>query len=131
MSMQDTVSDMLTRIRNAKMASHPSVTMPTSKFKMSIAKLLKEEGFIQDAEVVGTGVKKLLKVVLKEYNGKSVIEFIKRVSTPGLRVYKKKDDLPQVQGGLGIAIISTSKGIMTDKQARKQGYGGEVICIVA
>ena len=131
MSMNDPIADMLTRIRNALSAEKVSVSMPSSKQKVAIAELLKEEGFINDFKVEGEKEKPTLNIALKYYQGKPVIEQIKRVSSPGLRVYKSKDDLPQVKGGLGIAVVSTSKGLMTDAKARKAGHGGEVICIVA
>jgi small subunit ribosomal protein S8 len=129
MSLQDPVSDMLTRIRNAQKASKVSVTMPCSNQKENIAKVLKDEGYILDYAVSGDA-KKQLSIDLKYFQGKPVIEQIKRVSRPGLRIFKSKDELPSVNGGLGIAIISTSKGVMTEKQARATGNGGEVICTV-
>ena len=129
MSLQDPVSDMLTRIRNAQKASKVSVTMPSSNQKENIAKVLKDEGYILDYKVSGDA-RKELSIDLKYFQGKPVIEQIKRVSRPGLRIFKSKDELPSVNGGLGIAIISTSKGVMTDKQARASGNGGEVICTV-
>ena len=129
MSLQDPVSDMLTRIRNAQKAEKASVKMPSSNQKQNIAKVLKEEGYISDYSV-SEGVKKELTIDLKYFQGKPVIEEIKRVSRPGLRIFKSKDELPSVNGGLGIAIISTSKGVMTEKQARASGNGGEVICTV-
>ena len=129
MSLQDPVSDMLTRIRNAQKASKVSVTMPSSNQKENIAKVLKDEGYILDYKVSGDA-KQELSIDLKYFQGKPVIEQIKRVSRPGLRIFKSKDELPSVNGGLGIAIISTSKGVMTDKQARASGNGGEVICTV-
>lgn len=129
MSLQDPVSDMLTRIRNAQKANKISVSMPSSKYKLSIVKVLKDEGYIQDFSVSGEKLKELT-ISLKYYQGKPVIEKIRRISRPGLRIFKSKDDLPSVNGGLGIAIISTSKGVMTDKQARASGNGGEVICTV-
>jgi len=131
MSMNDPIADMLTRIRNALSAEKVTVDMPSSKQKVAIAELLKQEGFINDYSVSDAGEKPVLRVDLKYYAGKPVIETIKRVSSPGLRVYKSKDDIPQVMGGLGIAIVSTSSGLMTDKAARKAGHGGEVICYVA
>jgi small subunit ribosomal protein S8 len=131
MSMNDPIADMLTRIRNALSAEKVTVDMPSSKQKVAIAELLKQEGFINDYSVSDAGEKPVLTVDLKYYAGKPVIEMIKRVSSPGLRVYKSKDDIPQVMGGLGIAIVSTSNGLMTDKAARKAGHGGEVICYVA
>jgi small subunit ribosomal protein S8 len=127
--MQDPVSDMLTRVRNAQKANKVSVSMPSSKQKANIAKVLKDEGYIADYSV-SEGPKKVLSIDLKYYQGKPVIEEIKRVSRPGLRIFKSKDELPSVNGGLGIAIISTSKGVMTEKQARATGNGGEIICTV-
>lgn len=130
MSMSDPIADMLTRIRNGQGADKVSVSMPASKFKESVANVLKEEGYVQDWHVEGEGVKKQLIVDLKYYMGAPVIEKIKKVSRPGLRIYKNAEELPQVIGGLGIAIISTSKGVMTDRAARENGHGGEVICTV-
>ncbi len=130
MSMQDTVADMLTRIRNAQRANKSAVSMPSSKLKMSIAKLLMDEGYIASAEVEGD-TKPTLNIGLKYYEGKPVIEDIKRVSRPGLRIYKGKDELPRVKQGLGILIVSTNKGIMTDRAARSAGLGGEVIALVS
>lgn len=129
MSLQDPVSDMLTRIRNAQKATKVNVKMPSSTHKVSIAKVLKDEGYISDYSV-SDGVKSELTIDLKYYQGKPVIEKIKRISRPGLRIFKSKDELPSVNNGLGIAIISTSKGVMTEKQARASGNGGEVICTV-
>ncbi len=131
MSMSDPVADMLTRIRNGQMAGHSKVLMPSSKLKLSLAKVLSDEGFISAFSINESSGKTELSVDLKYYDGKPVIDMIKRVSRPGLRVYKNKDELPKVIGGLGIAVISTSKGIMTDHDARKAGIGGEVICYVA
>jgi small subunit ribosomal protein S8 len=128
--MQDPIADMFTRIRNGQMASKVSVAMPSSKLRVSIAKVLKDEGYITDFAVNGD-VKPVIEVALKYFEGKKVIESIERVSRPGLRIYKKKDDLPKVMGGLGIAIVSTSKGVMTDRAARKAGMGGEIIGYVA
>ena len=132
MSMQDPVADMLTRIRNAQSRNKPSVTMPASKLRKSIADLLVAEGYLASAEVsdVENG-KKVLTVELKYYQGKGVIEQLKRFSRPGLRQYRGKDELPSVKKGLGVAIISTSKGIMSDRAARAAGIGGEVIALVA
>ncbi len=130
MSMQDTIADMLTRIRNGQMAKMESVDMPSSKFKCSIAKVLKEEGYITDYSV-DSEVKPTLTVKLKYYQGKPVIDEIKRVSKSGLRIYKSVDELKPVKNGLGILIVSTDKGVMTDKQARKQNLGGEVLCLVS
>jgi len=129
MSLQDPVSDMLTRIRNAQRAEKVNVNMPSSTQKVNIAQVLKDEGYILDYSVSGE-VKKELTIELKYFQGKPVIEQIDRVSRPGLRIFKSKDELPSVNGGLGIAIISTSKGMMTEKQARSSGTGGEVICTV-
>ncbi|SDF50730.1 30S ribosomal protein S8 [Sporolituus thermophilus] len=131
MVMTDPIADMLTRIRNASSVYHDKVDIPASKIKEAIARILKEEGFIKDYEVIQDGKQGILRVSLKYgANREKVITGIKRISKPGLRVYAKKDQLPRVLGGLGIAIISTSKGIMTDKQARHQGLGGEVIAYV-
>ncbi len=131
MSMTDPVADMLTRIRNAQMAEKLSVSMPSSKLKVAIAKVLKDEGYIDDFAVRENGAKPELDVALKYYAGRPVIERIERVSKPGLRVYKGKDDLPRVMNGLGVAIVSTPKGVMTDRRARAGNMGGEVLCIVA
>jgi small subunit ribosomal protein S8 len=130
MSMQDPIADMLTRVRNAGKASKQTVSMPSAKLKVAIAAALKQEGFISYYEVEGEGAIKTLTIKLKYFQGEPVIEALKRISTPGLRVYAEKDNLPSVNGGLGIALISTSKGVMTDKAARKAGIGGEVICSV-
>ena len=129
MSLQDPISDMLTRVRNAQKATKVNVVMPSSSQKVNIATVLKNEGFISDFKV-SDGTKKELKIELKYYQGKPVIESIKRISRPGLRIFRSKDDLPSINGGLGIAIISTSGGLMTEKQARAAGHGGEVICSV-
>ncbi len=131
MSMQDTVADMLTRVRNAQMAKKPNVSMPQSKVKQSIAKVLQAEGYIDAIEVVENDGKPTLTLTLKYFEGKPVIEMVKRVSRPGLRQYRGKNDLPRVKQGLGIAIVSTSQGIMTDRAARAAGVGGEVIAIVS
>ena len=131
MSMTDPVADMLTRIRNAQMADKLSVSMPSSKLKIAIAKVLKDEGYIDDFAVRENGAKPELDLALKYYAGRPVIERIERVSKPGLRVYKGKDDLPRVMNGLGVAIVSTPKGVMTDRRARAGNMGGEVLCIVA
>lgn len=130
MSMQDPIADMLTRIRNGQAASKVSVAMPSSKQKVAIAQLLKEEGYIADYKVNGD-VKAELEVELKYFQGKPVVELIQRVSRPGLRIYKKRGELPKIMNGLGIAVVSTSKGVMTDRAARKAGMGGEIICYVA
>jgi small subunit ribosomal protein S8 len=132
MAPNDTISDMLTRIRNACSVRHPTTQVPTTKMTRSIAKVLKEEGFIEGYEEVGEGVNKQLLISLK-YKGRNrqpLIGTLKRVSKPGLRVYSTSKDLPRVLGGIGIAIVSTSRGIMTDREARKQGVGGEVLCYV-
>jgi len=128
MSMSDPIADMLTRIRNGQSAEKAQVAMPSSKLKVAIATVLKDEGYIQDFRVVEAGAKPELVIDLKYYQGVPVIEKIQRVSRPGLRVYKGKDELPSVRGGLGIAIVSTSKGVMSDRQARARGEGGEVLC---
>jgi len=129
MSMQDTLADMFTRIRNAQMAEKHNVTMPSSKMKLSVLEVLKSEGFIESFASDGKA-KPELTVDLKYFEGKPVIEEIKRASRPGLRQFRGKEDLPNVRGGLGVAIISTSQGIMTDRAARKAGIGGEIICTV-
>ncbi len=131
MSMQDPIADMLTRIRNGQMAQKEAVLIPFSKVKFAIAKVLKEQGFIKDFSQQGNPVKPVLSVDLKYFNGIPVIDEIKRVSRPGLRIYKKSLDLPKVKGGLGVAIVSTCKGIMSDKQAREENLGGEVLCSVS
>ncbi|WP_432471191.1 30S ribosomal protein S8 [Amphritea sp. HPY] len=129
MSMQDTLADMLTRIRNGHMAEKSAVAMPASKMKASVAAVLKEEGYISDFSVEGE-TKPVMTVELKYFEGKPVIESIQRVSRPSVRVYRGASELPKVSGGLGVAIISTSKGVMTDRAARAAGIGGEVICTV-
>jgi len=129
MSLQDPIADMLTRVRNAQKANKVSVEMPASKQKARIAAVLKGEGYISDFKVSEDNLKQLI-IELKYYQGKPVIEEVRRISRPGLRIFKSKDDLPSINGGLGIAIISTSKGVMTDSQARAAGFGGEVICSV-
>lgn len=131
MSMSDTIADMLTRIRNGQMAQKKSVLMPSSSVKKAISSVLKDEGYIEDFAVSQDGCKSELKISLKYYQGKPVIEKIQRVSRPGLRIYKGKDEISQVMGGLGISIISTSKGVMTDRAARAHGFGGEVLCSVS
>ena len=131
MSMNDPISDMLTRIRNAQQAEKESVSMPSSKLKAAIAKVLKDEGYIDDYAVRGEVAKPVLEVSLKYYAGSPVIEKIERVSRPGLRIYKPSRDIPKVMNGLGVAIVSTSQGVMTDRKARGMGIGGEVLCIVA
>ena len=130
MSMQDPLSDMLTRIRNAQMAGKTGVEMPGSKLKAAVAKVLKEEGYIADFNASSDTGKPRLAIELKYYQGKPVIVEIDRTSRPGLRNYAGKDDLPSVRGGLGVAIVSTSKGVMTDRAARAAGVGGEVLCTV-
>jgi len=131
MSMTDPVADMLTRIRNAQLAQKNSVAMPSSKLKVAIAAVLKDEGYIDDFAVREADGKSQLDIALKYYAGRPVIERIERISRPGLRVYKGSSDLPRVMNGLGIAIVSTPKGVMTDRRARATNVGGEVLCIVA
>jgi len=131
MSMHDPIADMLTRIRNAQLVGHTEVTMPASGLKSAIAKVLKDEGYIEDFALRENGAKKELAIGLKYYAGRPVIERIERVSKPGLRVYRGRDDIPRVMNGLGVAILSTSRGVMTDRKARADGVGGEVLCIVA
>ncbi len=131
MSLQDPISDMLTRMRNAQARSMKNVSMPSSTKKVAIAKILQEEGFILGFDTKQNGVKTKLTIELKYYEGKPVIELLKRISLPSLRRYSKSDEIIKVKNGLGVAIVSTSKGVMTDKSARSQGIGGEVICIVA
>jgi small subunit ribosomal protein S8 len=138
MSMHDPIADMLTRIRNAQVVGHTEVSMPASQLKSAIAKVLKDEGYIEDfairdksGEKSGENAKKELAIALKYYAGRPVIERIERVSKPGLRVYKGRNDIPRVMNGLGVAILSTSRGVMTDRKARADGLGGEVLCIVA
>lgn len=131
MSMSDPIADMLTRIRNAQLAKKEQVAMPASKLKKAIAQVLKEEGYIEDFAERGEGAQSQLNIALKYYAGRPVIERIERVSTPGLRVYKGVNDLPRVMNGLGVAIVSTPKGVMTDRKARAGNMGGEVLCLVA
>jgi len=131
MSMTDPIADMLTRIRNGLASAKTEVVMPSSKLKKSIAQVLKDEGYITDFSVQDIDGKPVMKVALKYYEGRPVIEKLQRVSRPGLRIYKQKSELPKVLGGLGIAIVSTSAGVMTDRAARKAGFGGEVLCVVA
>src|SRR5258706_2587312 len=137
MSMSDPISDMLTGIGNAQTIGHAEVSMPASRLKSAIAQVLKDEGYIEDFAVrdkggaTDGGAKKELRIGLKYYAGRPVIERLERVSKPGLRVYKGRDDIPKVLNGLGVAIISTSRGVMTDRKARADGVGGEVLCIVA
>ena len=131
MSMTDPIADMLTRIRNANMVSHPSVSMPSSKLKVQLAKLLKEEGFITDYSVKDEGKFKVIEIILKyDEKNKPIITKLERISKPGLRNYSKAKNLPKVLGGMGIAIVSTSKGLLTDRKARKENIGGEVLCYV-
>lgn len=131
MSMTDPIADMLTRIRNAQRANKTDVSMPDSKAKQAIAKVLVSEGYVESFASSGEGSEATLTVQLKYYQGAPVIEKIKRISKPGLRIYRDKDSLPTVIGGLGIAIVSTSKGVMSDREARSNGIGGEVLCIVS
>ena len=130
MSMQDPIADMLTRIRNGQERSKTRVTMPASKAKAAIAEVLKKEGYVKDFTVEEASGKPQLSVVLKYYEGKPVISMLKRVSRPSLRVYKGNSDVPTVLGGLGVAIVSTSQGVMADREARAAGHGGEVLCVV-
>jgi small subunit ribosomal protein S8 len=130
MSMTDPIADMLTRIRNAQMTEKATCEMPSSKVKIAIARVLKDEGYIDGFKVNGEA-KPTLEIALRYYSGRPVIEKIERVSKPGLRIYKSKDDIPRVMNGLGVAIVSTSQGVMTDRRARAAGIGGEVLCIVA
>jgi len=131
MSLQDPVSDMLCQIRNGQARTRPQVDMASSKLKVAVANVLKEEGYISDFEIKDVDGKKTLSIELKYYEGKPVIERLHRISKPGRRSFKPKDKLPRILGGLGIAIISTSQGVMTDKNARALGIGGEILCIVA
>ena len=132
MSMTDPIADMLTRIRNGQNVSLKSVSMPSSTLKEAIARVLQDEGYVADFAVTDQpGNKRELTVTLKYFGGKPVIEKIQKISKPGLRIYRGKSDLPTVMGGLGVAIVSTSEGVMTDRNARAKGFGGEVICIVA
>jgi small subunit ribosomal protein S8 len=130
MSMTDPIADMLTRIRNAQTARKPAVTLPSSKQKVAIAKVLEQEGYLAGVTTETVDGKPMLTLTLKYYQDRPVIERIERVSRPGLRIYRSADELPVVQGGLGVAIVSTSRGVMTNKQAKAQGHGGEVLCIV-
>jgi small subunit ribosomal protein S8 len=131
MSMSDPIADMLTRIRNAQMVNKTTVALPASKIKVAIAKVLKDEGYIDGYKVQNADGKSELSIELKYYAGRAVIERIERVSRPGLRVYKGRDDIPQVMNGLGVAIVTTPRGVMTDRKARAEGVGGEVLCYVA
>lgn len=131
MSMSDPIADMLTRIRNGQLVDKRAVTMPSSKLKVAIAQVLKDEGYIEDFQIAGEAGKSMLEIRLKYYAGKPVIERIERVSRPGLRVYRGRDAIPQVMNGLGVAIVTTPRGVMTDRKARQTGVGGEVLCYVA
>ena len=131
MSMSDPIADMLTRIRNAQLVEKAAVTMPSSKLKVAIAQVLKDEGYIESFRVRVDAGKSELEIALKYYAGRPVIERIERVSRPGLRVYKGRDTIPQVMNGLGVAIVTTPRGVMTDRKARQTGVGGEVLCYVA
>ena len=131
MSMTDPIADFLTRIRNGQMAGKAEVAAPASRMKLALAKVLKEEGYIEDFAIAEQAEKPTVTVRLKYYQGRPVIERLERVSRPGLRVYKQRDDIPPVMNGLGVAIVSTSRGVMTDRKARSQGVGGEVLCYVA
>jgi small subunit ribosomal protein S8 len=130
MSMTDPIADMLTRIRNAQTARKPSVTLPASKQKLAVAKVLEQEGYLAGVSSENVDGKDTLTLTLKYYQDRPVIERLQRVSRPGLRIFKRVDELPVVQGGLGVAIVSTSQGVMTNRQAKAQGHGGEVLCIV-
>lgn len=131
MSMSDPIADMLTRIRNAQVVKKTTVAMPSSKIKVAIANVLKDEGYIDDFAIANTDGKPELKIGLKYYAGRPVIERIERVSRPGLRIYRGKGDIPTVMNGLGVAIVSTPRGVMTDRKARATGVGGEILCYVA
>ena len=131
MSMSDPIADLLTRIRNAQMVAKPTVLVPSSKVKVAISQVLKDEGYIDDFKVTTTDGKSVLEIALKYYAGRPVIERIERVSLPGLRVYRGSDAIPQVQNGMGVAIVTTPQGVMTDRKARATGVGGEVLCYVA
>jgi small subunit ribosomal protein S8 len=130
MSMSDPIADMLTRIRNAQATEKVTVSVPASKVKRAIAQVLKDEGYIEDFAMRDGDGKPVIEIALKYYAGKPVIEKLERVSRPGLRIYKGRDDIPNVMNGLGVAIVSTSRGVMTDRRARETGVGGEVLCIV-
>ena len=131
MSMSDPIADMLTRIRNAQLVEKASVNMPSSKLKIAIAQVLQDEGYIESFKITSEGGKSQLEIGLKYYAGRPVIERIERVSRPGLRVYRGRDAIPQVMNGLGVAIVTTPRGVMTDRKARQTGVGGEVLCYVA
>lgn len=131
MSMSDPIADMLTRIRNGQSRGKVTIAMPSSKKKVAIANLLKDEGYLTDVSVDADGTKPQLVIKLKYHRGKPVIELLKRISRPGLRIYRGKDELPKVMGGLGVAIVSTSSGLMSDRAARAAGHGGEILAYVA
>ncbi len=131
MSMTDPIADLLTRIRNAQMARKTEVSVSSSKLKTAVVKVLKDEGYVAGFQVTNDGAKQTLNIELKYFDGRPVIDRLERVSRPGLRIYRGKAELPKIQGGLGTAIVSTPKGVMTDKQARARGQGGEVLCIVS
>lgn len=131
MSMSDPIADFLTRIRNGQLSGKPEIAAPSSRIKLALAKVLKDEGYIEDFAVDGDAKKPTVKVRLKYYQGRPVIERLERVSRPGLRIYKGRDAIPQVMNGLGVAIVTTPKGVMTDRKARQNGVGGEVLCFVA
>ena len=131
MSMTDPIADLLTRIRNAQLARKPDVSVSSSKLKTALVKVLKEEGYVAGFQVTSDGAKQTLSIELKYFDGRPVIDRLERVSRPGLRIYRGKTEIPKIQGGMGTAIVSTPKGVMTDKQARAIGQGGEVLCIVA
>ena len=131
MSMSDPIADMLTRIRNAQTVEKSTVSMPSSKLKVAIAQVLKDEGYIDNFRIKGDASKPVLEVSLKYYAGRPVIERLERVSRPGLRIYRGRHDIPQVMNGLGVAIVTTPQGVMTDRKARQAGIGGEVLCYVA
>ena len=130
MSMTDTIADMLTRIRNACMAKHEKVDIPASKMKIGIAKIMKEQGYIQNYKLIKDGKQGILRITLRYHEGKPLILGLERISKPGRRQYRPADELPRIRNGFGIAIISTSKGLMTDEEARKTGVGGEVVCAI-
>ena len=131
MSMTDPIADMLTRIRNGQKAGMRTVSMPASKMKLAVANVLVEEGYLDDVTVEEDGVKRGMTITLRYHDGEPVIEHVSRASRPGLRLYAGVDEIPRVQGGLGVAVVSTSRGVMSDRQARHQGHGGEVICLVS
>ena len=131
MSMTDPIADMLTRIRNGQKARMHTVSMPASKMKLAVANVLVQEGYLDDVAVEEDGVKRSMTVTLRYHEGEPVIEHVSRASRPGLRLYAGVDEIPRVQGGLGLAVVSTSRGVMSDRQARERGHGGEVICLVS